>query len=76
MVEITGEDRIISVGDSLLDLPLLLEAEYAISTAHGELYEQFANSGHWKFTEVSGIGAGEEILELALDYAGFRTSWI
>ncbi|MGI6647670.1 MAG: hypothetical protein ACOX5W_01015 [Bacillota bacterium] len=80
MAEITGDDRIISVGDSLLDLPLLLEAEYAISPAHGELYEelyeQFANSGRWKFTEVSGIGAGEEILELALDYAGFRTSWI
>lgn len=39
-----GNHRVVAAGDSLLDLPLVQGADYAISPAHGELYEQYSVS--------------------------------
>lgn len=65
VAEITGEHRIIAAGDSLLDLPLIKGADFAVSPAHGELYEQFGGpQNNWMFTQSSGILAGEEILRV------------
>ncbi|MEG6521999.1 HAD family hydrolase [Desulfotomaculum sp. 1211_IL3151] len=58
-----GEAAIFSAGDSLLDIPLIKEAQYRISPAHGELFEQCSSEKEWKFTKASGILAGEEILQ-------------
>ncbi|AGL00496.1 hypothetical protein [Desulfoscipio gibsoniae] len=44
VAEMAGEDQVVAAGDSLLDLPLVLGADYAISPAHGELYEQYGGS--------------------------------
>lgn len=67
VAEIIEDDRVITAGDSLLDLPLIQGAFYAISPAHGELYEQFGRPReNWVFTKSSGILAGEEILELIM----------
>lgn len=61
------DHRIIAAGDSLLDLPLILGAEYAVSPAHGELFEQYGHREDvWNFTNTSGIMAGEEILNTVL----------
>ena len=69
VIEITGDGWIIGAGDSLLDLPLIKGVNYAISPAHGELYEQFGQSGDWMFTNTSGISAGEEILNTVISRA-------
>ncbi|WP_449240626.1 HAD family hydrolase [Desulfoscipio gibsoniae] len=41
VLEMAGDDKVAAAGDSLLDLPLVQGADYAISPAHGELYEQY-----------------------------------
>lgn len=56
-----------SAGDSLLDLPMLKMADYAVSPPHGEIYKAY-NQVHETiqnitFTENEGIFAAEEILE-------------
>ncbi|ABO48891.1 conserved hypothetical protein [Desulforamulus reducens MI-1] len=67
VASIIGDTRVFAAGDSLLDLPLMQGAHYAVSPAHGELYEQFSELGKWTFTETSGIRAGEQILEMVLE---------
>lgn len=65
IMEVKEDGRILSAGDSLLDLPLIKGAEYSISPAHGELYEQYGQASKlakWQFTKSPGIKAGEEIL--------------
>jgi len=65
VMEITGDNKVVAAGDSLLDLPLMQGANYALSPAHGELYEQFGvTDSNWRFTETSGLPAGEEILKI------------
>lgn len=41
VARMAGDHRVVAAGDSLLDLPLVQGADYAISPAHGELYEQY-----------------------------------
>lgn len=67
--EMIGDKYIVAAGDSLLDLPLIQGADYALSPAHGELYEQFGCSqGHWTFVDQSGLLAGEEILKAVIKH--------
>ncbi|HBV96437.1 MAG: hypothetical protein JL50_14050 [Peptococcaceae bacterium BICA1-7] len=68
VAEITGDDRIIGAGDSLLDMPLIKGAHNSISPAHGELYDQFGKSGNFLFTQSSGMIAGEEILNKVVSW--------
>ncbi|TCO74407.1 HAD family hydrolase [Marinisporobacter balticus] len=59
-------DFVASAGDSLLDLPMLKMADYAISPPHGEIYKDHRESKAAQniiFTEKEGIFAAEEILE-------------
>ncbi|TYO95305.1 hypothetical protein [Desulfallas thermosapovorans] len=44
VVRMAGDHRVVAAGDSLLDLPLVQGADYAISPAHGELFEQYSGS--------------------------------
>ena len=61
--ELSGKKLIFAAGDSLLDLPMLAAAKYAICPKHGELHEHYANAEYpWKLTQASGISAAEEIL--------------
>lgn len=59
--------KIISAGDSFLDYPLLINADYAVCAAHGELKslieEKIVKQEHIFLTEKRGINASEEILE-------------
>lgn len=63
--------KIISAGDSFLDYPLLINADYAICASHGELKslieEKILKQGHISLTEERGINASEEILERVED---------
>ncbi len=67
--EMAGDHKVVAAGDSLLDLPLVQGADYAVSPAHGELYEQFGGrqQRHWAFTKSSGIAAGEEIIKMVIN---------
>ncbi len=71
VMELTGDNRVVAAGDSLLDLPLVKGAEYAISPSHGELYlqqkELNAGNAGWDFTKACGIAAGEELLRAVLN---------
>lgn len=68
VMELTGDERVIAAGDSLLDLPLVQGAEYAISPSHGELYLQHQDQGaSWDFTKAQGIMAGEELLKTVIN---------
>jgi len=67
VIEMTGENSVIAAGDSLLDLPLLQGADYALIPAHGELYEQLeCLQENWLLTASSGLPAGEEILQAVI----------
>ncbi|MFZ5642851.1 MAG: hypothetical protein ACOY46_04575 [Bacillota bacterium] len=68
VVEMTGAEGVFGAGDSLLDLSLIKGADCAIAPAHGELYDQYSNSGDWLFTRTSGIIAGEEILDKVIGW--------
>ncbi len=67
--EIENESVITAAGDSLLDLPMLEMADYALCPPHGEL-NKFINAGGQvqgdiQITENEGIFAAEEILSQA-----------
>jgi hydroxymethylpyrimidine pyrophosphatase-like HAD family hydrolase len=53
---------LISSGDSLLDMSLLLASDHALIPAHGEVYSLQKNQGI-SFTKTNGIVAAEEILQ-------------
>ncbi|MBF8982417.1 hypothetical protein IZY60_02585 [Lutibacter sp. B2] len=59
------ETFIASAGDSLLDLPMLKMADYAVVPKHGEIYKFYekGKDDHIIFTESEGIIAAEEILQ-------------
>jgi hypothetical protein len=73
--EMTGQDMVIAAGDSLLDLPLLKNSNYAVFPAHGEIYEHFnqltcnnpGNISDAYKTKASGLSAGEEILDILME---------
>lgn len=63
-------NELIAAGDSLLDLPMLELADYAIAPFHGELKESLAlaesRGKGIQYTTRRGIKASEEILKLVL----------
>jgi len=62
-----GIDQVVAAGDSLLDLDMLKVADVAVAPAHGELYLLYLQGilglEKIRFTQKSGIKAGEEILD-------------
>ena len=58
-----GVKNIISAGDSILDLNMLLNSNYAISPGHSELIKMEL-PGHIKFTQGTGLFSSEEILDI------------
>lgn len=62
-----GIDQVIAAGDSLLDYDMLKAADFAMAPAHGELYSLYLQGilglEKIRFTQESGIKAGEEILD-------------
>lgn len=58
----TGADMVLAAGDSLLDVDLLLAADFGIHPRHGELYDQGWCGPRVTVTAASGICAGEEIV--------------
>jgi hydroxymethylpyrimidine pyrophosphatase-like HAD family hydrolase len=66
ILELSGENKLISAGDSLLDLPMLKNASYGVIPLHGELYRlyhkdlSFMNNIH--FTKAHGILSSDEFL--------------
>lgn len=63
-----GEKLTIAAGDSLLDLDLLLRADYAIAPRHGEIYERLQGKISIPFTGQSGLLASEEILRFVASH--------
>lgn len=63
----TGDVRVYSTGDSLLDAPMLEAADEAIRPAHGELHDQGWDADGVDVTTRSGALAGEEIIGWMLD---------
>ncbi|TXK84796.1 HAD family hydrolase [Paenibacillus sp. N3.4] len=62
--QLTGEQKVVASGDSLLDQVLLDFADYAIAPRHGELFrqEQLHPTFMYTFTDASGIFATDEIM--------------
>lgn len=58
-----GAEFVLAAGDSLLDVDLLLAADRGIHPRHGELHEHGWTAPRVACTRVSGIGAGEEIVD-------------
>ncbi|HPZ06534.1 MAG TPA: HAD family hydrolase [Candidatus Eremiobacteraeota bacterium] len=67
-----GYKKIISAGDSLVDYELLKKSSLAFVPSHGEIrkYMEVNNikEDHIRFTESTGIMAGEEILRSLCEY--------
>jgi hypothetical protein len=65
---------VVAAGDSLLDLCMLEQADYAIAPRHGEIWESYSNSRlpmcNVKFTKQAGILATNEILDEVATYIG------
>ena len=63
-----NKTRVISAGDSYLDYPILINADYSICPSHGELKSLIDSKkvkrSHITMTDSVGIGASEEILEI------------
>lgn len=61
------EAVVIAAGDSLLDLCMLEQANYAIAPCHGELWDHYSagvfSPSQLKFTQQAGIAAAEEIVD-------------
>jgi hypothetical protein len=64
-----GADLVLSAGDSLLDIDLLVGADRGIHPAHGEIFDSNWSAPHILCTEAVGILAGQEILEWFLSAA-------
>lgn len=61
------EKLVVAAGDSLLDLCMLEQADYAIAPAHGELWDRYSRGTlpikDIKFTKQAGILATNDILD-------------
>jgi len=58
-----GCDLVLAAGDSLLDVDLLLGADFGVHPRHGELYDQGWCAPRVTVTPASGIVAGEQIVD-------------
>lgn len=65
--ELLEEEVVIAAGDSLLDLCMLEQADYAIAPCHGELWDHYSVGGFLApkldFTQHAGIAAADDILD-------------
>jgi len=65
--DILKADLVVTAGDSLLDLCMLEQADYAIAPCHGELWESHSRGllpiQTMKFTKQAGILAANDILD-------------
>lgn len=65
--ELSQEKGVIAAGDSLLDLCMLQQADYAMVPCHGELWDRYSSGillmENIKFTKQAGILAADEILD-------------
>ncbi|RFA23559.1 HAD family hydrolase [Subtercola boreus] len=59
-----GAARVLAAGDSLLDAPMLEQADLAFRPAHGELHDAGFTAPNLTVTAATGILAGEELLRL------------
>ena len=59
--------EIICAGDSVMDLEMLENADYAIVPCHGSVVEYIKKGENLHITKASGIDAGVEILKKALE---------
>ncbi|NEU27376.1 HAD family hydrolase [Paenibacillus ottowii] len=70
---LTNGGAVVASGDSLLDRCLLDYADYAIAPRHGELYREQLRDQlevNYRFTEVSGVYAADEIMEYVYEVHG------
>ncbi|MFZ5969337.1 MAG: HAD family hydrolase [Bacillota bacterium] len=62
-----GKETVIAAGDSLLDMPMLDMANYALVPTHGEIMKTYGKTAEevstYTFIDKEGIAAAEEILE-------------
>ncbi|KZE72253.1 hydrolase [Paenibacillus jamilae] len=71
--KLTNGGAVVASGDSLLDRCLLDYADYAIAPRHGELYREQLRDQleiNYRFTEVSGVYAADEIMEYVYEVHG------
>lgn len=59
-----GTTRIAAAGDSLLDRPMLADADLAVRPSHGELHELGWTAPNLRVVPARGLAAGEAILTL------------
>lgn len=73
--ELLQEKTVVAAGDSLLDLCMLEQVDYAIAPCHGELWEShssgFLKMHNVKFTKQAGIVAADDILDEVAAYIGY-----
>ncbi|WMJ79896.1 HAD family hydrolase [Clostridium sp. MB40-C1] len=71
-------DKVVSAGDSLLDYPILINAEYSMCASHGELFkmiqDKILNKEHIVLTDSMGIDASEEIVNNVVNLSA-NGSW-
>ncbi|WP_461207489.1 HAD family hydrolase [Clostridium sp. DL1XJH146] len=67
IMENEKQDKIITAGDSILDLPMITNANHAFIPSHGELFNSHKNIAYTdsniKFTKTDGIQAPHEFLK-------------
>ncbi len=67
IMENEKQDKIITAGDSILDLPMITNANHAFIPSHGELFSTHKDivnsSSNIKFTETDGIQSPHEFLK-------------
>ena len=70
--DLVQEKVVIAAGDSLLDLCMLEQADYAMAPCHGELWASHSSGkllmNHVQFTKQAGILAADNILDHVVAY--------
>ena len=70
------EKTVIAAGDSLLDLCMLEQADYAIAPRHGEVWESYSRGtlpiSSVRFTNQAGILAAGEILDYVSQFTAYK----
>lgn len=69
--DLARKKNVITAGDSLLDLCMLQQADYAIAPCHGELWESYSSGRlplhNVNFTKHAGILAADDILDYVVE---------
>lgn len=76
MRDLLKEKIVVAAGDSLLDLCMLEQADYAIAPCHGEIWDLYCAGGlpdlAIQFTNKAGILAAKEILDYADRFSVYK----